>query len=59
MRESNERPVTAALTVAEAEIGGNRLELGLSSLPLSRVHARCQRKRTELIIYHYLNGSTG
>ena len=31
MRESNERPVTAASTVAEAEIGGNRLELGLSS----------------------------
>ena len=30
VRESNERPVKAASTVAEAEIGGNRLELGLS-----------------------------
>ena len=31
VRESNERPVTAASTVVEAVIGGNRLELGLSS----------------------------
>ena len=31
VRKSNERPVTAMLIVSEAETGGNRLELGLSS----------------------------